>query len=103
MKTKTNEAIGIASVKAVSAPEPVLIANAVPKTVPEIISGGIDAPIENAPINANSNVAPKATPVGISPITIPVNAPITNGLDKQLVPNKYSAFTSIEINPNNIA
>ena len=49
LKTKTNEAIGIASVKAVSAPEPVLIANAVPKTVPEIISGGIDAPMKMHP------------------------------------------------------
>ena len=100
---KTNEATGKPTVNAVSGPAPVVIVKAVPNTVPEIISGGILAPIEKAPINANSKVAPNVTPVGISPSTTPVKAPITNGLDNKLVPNKYSAFPSIATKPSKIA
>ena len=103
LNTNTKEAIGNANVSAASGPLPFAIANAVPKTVPEIISGGILAPIENAPMNASSKVAPNITPVGISPITTPVNAPITIGLESKLVPNKYSALPSIATKPKRIA
>ena len=57
----TNEATGKPTVNAVSGPAPVVIVKAVPNTVPEIISGGI-LELRKAPI-ANSNVAPKVTPV----------------------------------------
>ena len=54
--------IGKPNANAVSGPAPASIAKAVPKIVPEIISGGMYAPIETAPINANSRVAPIIIP-----------------------------------------
>ena len=103
LKIKTRLAIGRPNAKAASAPVPVVMANAVPNTVPLIISGGMDAPTENAPIKASSNVAPRVTPIEISPNTMPVNVPITNGLDNKQVPNKYSALPSIATNASKIA
>ncbi len=100
---KTSDATGRPIARAVSAPEPVVIANAVPSTVPEIISGGILAPIENAPIKASSIVAPIFTPVSISPMTIPVNIPMIIGRESRHVPSRYSALPSIATRPNNIA
>lgn len=54
--------IGNPNANAVSGPAPASIAKAVPKIVHEIISGGMYAPIETAPINANSRVAPIIIP-----------------------------------------
>ena len=44
--TRTKDAMGIPSVTATAVLFPAPIANAVPRILPEIISGGIDAPIE---------------------------------------------------------
>ena len=60
--TKTRDAIGIPKVKATAVLLPAPMAKAVPKTLPEIISGGIAAPIENEPTKANSKVAPIIIP-----------------------------------------
>ena len=81
-------AAGIAIVIAVSIPFPVVIANAVPRTEPTIISGGIEAPIACIPINISSSWNPIITPVGISPSTIPTRAPSTSGLPNIAVPIK---------------
>ena len=100
---RTREATGMPMVSAVSRPEPVEMVNAVPRTVPEIISGGMLAPMENEPMKASSRVAPSVTPVGMSPMMMPVSAPITSGRDRQLVPSRYSALPSMATRPSRMA
>lgn len=60
-------AVGIAIVRAVSGPAPIVIAKAVPKTEPTITLGGTAAPTCQTPMNASSSWKPTITPVGISP------------------------------------
>lgn len=81
-------AVGIAIVRAVSGPAPIVIAKAVPKTEPTITLGGTAAPTCQTPINASSSWKPTITPVGISPKKIPTIAPRTIGRSTIAVPSK---------------
>ena len=78
--------------------------NATPNRAPVIASGGITAPIEVAPKNANSKVAPTVIPVFISPIAIPTIKPTIIGCDIKFLPPAYSTTHNTNvITPNNIA
>lgn len=101
--TKTSDAIGMPSVTATAVLFPAPIANAVPKILPEIISGGMDAPIEKEPMKANSNVAPMIIPALIFPIIKPAIVQVTNGLDNIDEPKRYSPLANIAVNASNNA
>jgi hypothetical protein len=79
------------------------MAKAVPRILPEIISGGIDAPIENEPINANSSVAPITIPAWTLPIMIPAIVQVTNGLESIDDPKKYSPLANMAVKARRIA
>ena len=82
------------------------IEKATPSIPPVTTSGGIEPPIENEPIKASSKVAPIIRPAFISPITNPVNKPVTIGLDIKLVPKANSLCATKKkkcISPNNSA
>ena len=98
-----NEAISTPIVSATSGSFPAASVKAAPSTPPEIISGGSDAPTENAPINASSIIAPIIIPLFKSPITSPVNVHIINGRSNRFVPNKKLVCPNMATNPNNIA
>ena len=72
-------AIRSASATATSAPEPEVMAKAVPKTPPAVISGGMAAPMAMLPMNASSSVPPTARPVWMSPSAMPTSGPMTTG------------------------
>ena len=101
--SRTREATGRPMARAVSGPDPVVMANAVPRTVPEIISGGMLAPMENAPMKASSMVAPMRTPASMSPSTMPVSVPMIRGRESRQVPKRYSALPSMATRPSSIA
>ncbi|RLQ55298.1 hypothetical protein AF825_01790 [Listeria monocytogenes] len=103
LTTSTREAIGIPSANATAVLSPVEIAKAVPSILPEIISGGIDAPIENDPTKANSKVAPIIIPICTSPMISPASVHVTSGLDSIDEPNKYSPFANIAASASKIA
>ena len=96
-------AIGKAKRSTVSIPVFEAIEKATPSIPPVTTSGGIEPPIENEPIKASSKVAPIIRPVFISPITNPVNRPVTIGLDIKLVPKANSLCATNAISPNNNA
>ena len=71
--------IGTAKVTAISASLPSKIAKAQPSIPPDTKSCGTEPPIEIAPINTSSKLAPKIIPACKSPNTKPTNGQIQIG------------------------